>query len=184
MPLPFSMRSGPARASHAAVPPGVFPPWLGVLAVALLDQLGKAWALTALRVGEPRPLVGQVVRLLLLPNSAGLLGVAFGPWTRGLYALGALLLLAVLGTLWYRPPGGRSGPWWRPGAGAVSLVGGGALGNLIDRTCRAGGVVDYLDVGLGPWRAAVANLADVALVAGVLWLVWQAVRGPTAEGQR
>ena len=48
---------------------------------------------------------------------------------------------------------------------AVGLVGGGALGNLIDRV-RAGEVTDFID--LPRWPPF--NLADVAIVAGVILL--------------
>ena len=48
---------------------------------------------------------------------------------------------------------------------AVGLVGGGALGNLIDRAL-AGEVTDFID--LPHWPPF--NLADVAIVAGVVLL--------------
>ncbi len=57
-------------------------------------------------------------------------------------------------------------------ANAVILILGGAFSNLIDRLIR-GGVVDYL------WLpgAAVINLADIMILAGLVWL-WAAARRP------
>jgi signal peptidase II len=54
---------------------------------------------------------------------------------------------------------------------ALGLVGGGAIGNLIDRV-RADAVTDFVD--LPPWPPF--NLADVAITVGVLLLVWLYLR--------
>jgi signal peptidase II len=54
----------------------------------------------------------------------------------------------------------------------LSLVLGGALGNLIDRL-RSGEVVDFLDFYLRPlhWHWPAFNVADSAVTVGTLWLV-------------
>ena len=59
------------------------------------------------------------------------------------------------------------------------IIGGGA-GNLIDRIQYDGVVIDFLNVGVGPVRTGVFNVADVAVIAGVLLYVvtqWLGDRG-------
>ncbi len=52
----------------------------------------------------------------------------------------------------------------------LCLVLAGGLGNLIDRALR-GSVTDFINVGIGPLRTGIFNVADVAIVAGVLILI-------------
>jgi signal peptidase II len=59
--------------------------------------------------------------------------------------------------------------------GAIGLISGGALGNLLDRV-RLGHVVDFLS--LGPWPNF--NIADSAITVGVLALIWGLTRRETA----
>jgi signal peptidase II len=53
--------------------------------------------------------------------------------------------------------------------GGILYIAGGAS-NLVDRIVR-GSVVDFMNVGLGPVRTGIFNVADVALMAGVLLIV-------------
>lgn len=52
----------------------------------------------------------------------------------------------------------------------VSLVLGGAIGNLIDRV-RYGFVTDFVDFHIGHWHFATFNVADSAVSIGATWLV-------------
>jgi signal peptidase II len=135
---------------------------LGVAAAVLAaDQLTKWWAVETL---DTRTIdVVWTLRLHLTINH----GSAFS-FARGGGAVISLLALAIVAVLL------RSGRYaTRPGlAVAIGLVFGGALGNLIDRTFRAGdgflggGVVDFIDLQWWP----VFNVADAAIVVGALLL--------------
>jgi len=134
--------------------------WLlaGALAVVVvaLDQLSKALVEASLVTGERVDVLGPL-ELTLSHNS----GVAFGLASGGGEAL-ILFSLAALGAVGYllaRDPA-RPGMWV-----AVGLLAGGALGNLIDRVLE-GAVTDYVDFLSWP----PFNLADIAIVAGVLLL--------------
>src|SRR3546814_7826093 len=48
---------------------------------------------------------------------------------------------------------------------ALSLIMGGALGNVIDRVTR-GYVVDFVDFYVGSWHFAAFNVADAAITCG------------------
>jgi signal peptidase II len=49
----------------------------------------------------------------------------------------------------------------------LTLVAAGGFSNLVDRA-RFGSVTDFLALGTGPLRSGIFNVADVAILAGVL----------------
>ena len=53
---------------------------------------------------------------------------------------------------------------------AMGLVAGGGLSNWLDRLAHDGVVTDFLSVGIGPLRTGIFNVADLAVVAGILLL--------------
>lgn len=141
-------------------------PWAVALAVLLLDQLSKLWALQHLPTGRIEPFLPGLLQLRRVANS----GAAFSLMTGNSLALGvvsAVVSLAVAGWLLWRPPRGL---WLTL---AASLVLAGALGNGLDRW-RLGAVVDFLE--LVPIHFPIFNLADVAINAAVacfLFDAWQ-----------
>lgn len=50
----------------------------------------------------------------------------------------------------------------------LALVLGGGFGNLIDRVCHAGRVIDFMNLGIGSLRTGVFNVADVAILVGAV----------------
>ena len=65
--------------------------------------------------------------------------------------------------------------------GALSLVLGGAIGNLIDRL-RFGHVVDFLDFHAMGWHWPAFNVADSAITVGAIMLILEGFKGD--KGQR
>jgi lipoprotein signal peptidase len=61
---------------------------------------------------------------------------------------------------------------------ALGAVVGGAVGNVIDRV-RFGAVADFLDAHAWGWHWYVFNVADAAIVIGVLTLVADALFRPS-----
>ena len=53
---------------------------------------------------------------------------------------------------------------------ALALILAGGIGNLIDRISNNGLVTDFINVGIGPLRTGVFNVADMAVLFGVLAL--------------
>lgn len=51
---------------------------------------------------------------------------------------------------------------------ALSLMFAGGASNLVDRATNDGAVVDFLNVGIGPLRTGIFNVADIAIVLGVV----------------
>jgi signal peptidase II len=59
---------------------------------------------------------------------------------------------------------------------AVSYILAGGIGNLIDRVSNNGLVTDFLNVGIGPLRTGVFNVADMAVMFGGLAAVFLTFR--------
>lgn len=49
-----------------------------------------------------------------------------------------------------------------------ALIISGGLGNLIDRIINQGAVIDFMNIGIGPIRTGIFNVADLAIMAGIL----------------
>ena len=146
---------------------------LGIAAILfLLDQLVK-WAVTGplgiSALGDARTLL-PIFDLRFVPNVGVSLGLfaATSETTRWLLvAFTGAIAMAVLVWLWREPT--------RADQGALGLVLGGALGNILDRI-RLGYVVDYADLHFGEWRPfLVFNIADAAITIGVLILLARAL---------
>ena len=58
---------------------------------------------------------------------------------------------------------------------ALSLILGGAIGNVIDRVLF-GAVIDFLDFHLGGYHWPAFNVADSAITCGAVLLVWDGLR--------
>ncbi len=149
---------------------------LGTLA---LDQGTKRLALLLLPFGRRVTLLGGSIRLEHARNEGGFLGLGarLGQDVRGaifLWGVSAVILAAGAAAVWARLP-------LRQALG-LALVAGGGLGNLVDRFRLRGYVIDFMNLGLGPVRTGVFNVADVAIVAGVILLVLPGRRRPGDPG--
>ena len=136
-------------------------------AIVVLDQITKAAALQHLAHGVAVPVVDGVLSLTLVMNT----GLAFGllaglPATwRWLVALSSIVALVVLARVAVRVLAG--GGW--SARLSVSLIFGGAVGNLIDRA-RFGAVVDFVDAHYRGYHWPAFNVADSAITVGVVLL--------------
>ena len=134
--------------------------------VIVLDQVSKAVALERLPPGVPVELAPWLALTLVMnPGLAfGVLGGVPTGW-RWVVAVLSVVALAVLARVALRvlPAHG-----W-PGALAVGLIFGGAVGNLIDRL-RWGAVVDFVDVHWQQYHWPAFNVADSAITVGVALL--------------
>jgi signal peptidase II len=152
--------------------------FFGVAAgVVLADAFTKVMAVDRLMPSRlPREVLGETLRLTLVFNPGAAFGLHFGPWSRWIFtalSIGALVLLWEL----YRTT--RAGDFSR--TLALSLVCGGALGNLVDRLRSARGVVDFIDVGVGAMRWPTFNVADMAVSCGAVLLAIVLWREDAAE---
>ncbi len=132
---------------------------LGAVAVVAVDQATKLWVLGLdLTAGPIR--VAPFADITLVMNrgiSYGLLQQdGWGRWLLVAFTVAASVALAVW--LWRARRGIT--------LGAIALILGGAIGNLIDRVLY-GAVVDFVHLHWGTWSWYIFNVADAAIVVGV-----------------
>jgi signal peptidase II len=71
-----------------------------------------------------------------------------------------------------------------PSAIAWSLVLSGGLSNLFDRIMHDGRVNDFMNLGIGPLRTGIFNVADVCITIGVSLLIVYALQRPRVVVER
>lgn len=145
---------------------------LGIAVLVLLaDQASKWWVLAVLDLpGRGQVAVTPFLNLTMVWNQGVTFGLlrmdnAWGPPLLAGVALAVVVLLAV----WIVRAENRLV------AGALGAVAGGAVGNVIDRL-RFGAVVDFLHAHAWGWSWYVFNVADTAIVCGVVLLLLDGLR--------
>lgn len=139
-----------------------------------LDLWTKRWATETLSHRPPVELLGEYVRLTYTKNS----GVAFGLGA-GIKFPYAIFSIVAAGIIVYLFASRRVMGTARQIA--LSLILGGALGNLVDRL-STGEVVDFIEIGWNRWHWPVFNVADSAVSIGVvLFAIAWSRHSPTPE---
>ena len=151
-----------------------FPPTRVAVALAggivLLDQGTKALVREHVRLYESVSVIEGFLDLTHIRNT----GAAFGllnsldiPFKAGLMTAVALAALVAIGVF-----ASQLSPREKLARLGLTLVFGGAVGNLIDRV-TAGYVVDFVDVYWGGWHFWAFNVADAAITVGATLLVFE-----------
>lgn len=136
--------------------------WLWLTAVVVIvDQLSKAWVTSRLLPGQTIAWTSWFnIHLAFNTGAAyGFLGGQSG-WQMPLFVVITLAVSIIL-FIWL----GRIRRNQYTLCAALSLIIGGALGNLIDRL-RLSYVVDFFDFHIGSWHFATFNVADAAITVG------------------
>jgi signal peptidase II len=153
------------------------------LAVALvagvLDQASKLYLLFVYDLAANGPVeVAPFLDFILTRNTGISYGLFQSSGAAGQWVLLAIKVLAVT-LLWIWLARARD----RLTALSLGLIMGGALGNAVDRLAY-GWVVDFVHfhITTADWRFSwyVFNLADVAIVAGVIGLLYESLAGERA----
>ncbi|MDD5269304.1 MAG: signal peptidase II [Methylococcales bacterium] len=141
--------------------------WLGLsLLVIILDQVSKLAISGSMQLYQSIPVM-PFFKLTYVHNT----GAAFsflsdaGGWQRWFFAILALVISGVI-AVWLA----RLKHHEILLAVALSLVLGGAIGNLIDRLVY-GYVIDFLDVYYQTWHWPAFNIADSAITLGVILML-------------
>lgn len=140
---------------------------VGVAVIIILDQLAKLAVVRALPVYESVNVIPHLLDLTYVRNT----GVAFGllnestlPFKGVLTA--SLACIALGGIALYARQLQAHERWARIG---LTLILGGAFGNLIDRL-RLGYVIDFVDVYWRNWHFWAFNVADAAITVGAIFV--------------
>jgi signal peptidase II len=146
-----------------------------VIATIGCDRVTKHLATVELAGAPRQSFLADTVRLQYEENAGAFLSLGAGlpDWARlGIFVAGTGLLLAALGVaLLRRRFEGRD-------LVGLCLIWAGGVSNLVDRVDR-GTVVDFLNVGVGPVRTGVFNVADLAIATGVVFVL---LRGRETHG--
>ena len=128
--------------------------------VILLDQATKFLALKFLQLNTPVPLIKNFLNLTLVHNR----GAAFGLFQNQIF-LFILVSFFAIGLIFYNLKNKANSVILKL---SLSLILGGAIGNLIDRL-RYGFVIDFLDLRVWP----VFNIAVSVITIAALVLSWE-----------
>lgn len=146
---------------------------IGSLLTVALDQISKLWALKTLLIGElpPDGLIRTKNQVVIDGcfhfKLAGNKGAAWGlfrslpeDWRVPFFVLISVIAVGVILYLYRRTKGNKLESI------ALTLILGGALGNLVDRI-RLGFVIDFIDWFYGNHHWPTFNIADVWITVGV-----------------
>ena len=135
------------------------------------DQVTKVAARRALEGRGGVPLLDGLLHFQLVENPGAFLsmGATMPETWRQVFFLIALPLGLLLMALVMILSSGSS----RIVLCALSLIIGGGIGNLLDRIFNHGAVVDFVSIEAFGLRTGIFNLADVAIVAGGMLLVFE-----------
>ena len=150
--------------------------WLGLSTlIIIIDQISKLWISGHFSYGEALPVTG-FFNLVLAHNK----GAAFsmlsdaGGWQRWMFS--AIAVIASIWITWLL----RRHPQQKLFCFALSMVLGGALGNLIDRISY-GYVVDFLDFHWSGHHFPAFNAADSAITCGAALLLLDSFTNKTGK---
>jgi signal peptidase II len=142
----------------------------------VLDQATKLYTLFVYDLPVKEPVeFAPFINLIVVWNR----GVSYGLFQQnselGRWGLIVISILAAIGlSLWIRRTSAKLL------AVSLGLIAGGAIGNVIDRLAY-GAVFDFIQIHVGSWSWYVFNVADAAIVAGVVGLLYDSF---VLEGRR
>jgi signal peptidase II len=145
---------------------------LGAVVIIALDQITKSAVTARFTLHEVFPVIPGLFNLVYVMNP----GAAFGFMAdasetfRYVFFTGVTVAAAIL-IVYYLI---KSNPRNLMLAGSLTLIFGGAVGNLIDRL-RFGAVVDVLDVYIGSAHWPAFNVADSAITCGAILMIWEMI---------
>jgi len=145
-----------------------------VLVIVVLDQVTKIYIDTHMTLHESIPVVQGFFNITYVRNP----GAAFGfladasPTVRALFLIGVSIFASGL-IVYYIAKMKTEDILLTYG---MSLILGGAVGNLIDRI-RLGEVIDFLDVYISTYHWPAFNVADSAVTVGAVILFYKLIRG-------
>ncbi|MBU3605501.1 lipoprotein signal peptidase [Polynucleobacter sp. MWH-Creno-3A4] len=135
-----------------------------------IDQITKWQALSHLQLGVPEQVLPFLNWLLLFNPGAAFSFLAQGSgWQRWFFTILGLIACAYIIWLLRKNQNDKLLCW------ALSLILGGALGNVLDRL-MCGAVIDFIDFHYANWRWPAFNIADSAICIGAVLIIFGELR--------
>ena len=144
----------------------------GTIAIIVLDQITKAVIREKLFMYGSYKVIDGFFSLVYVMNPGAAFGFLAGAPEifRYLFFI-SVTVLAILLIIYYIL---KSKSQDMLIAISLTLIFGGAVGNLIDRI-RFGAVVDFLDLYIGAWHWPAFNVADSAISIGAVLMIWEMI---------
>jgi len=132
------------------------------LAVAVIDQATKALVVSRLALNSIHAIIPGFLNLVYFRNTGSAFGLLRGASSikTALMVILTLTAIIVIAFIVRRTASVLQ-------AFCLSLISGGAVGNLIDRL-TSGSVVDFIDIHAGAYHWPAFNIADSAITTGVM----------------
>lgn len=143
--------------------------------VLIIDQLSKSIVVEVLTLNKPVSIIPKFFSLTLCQNT----GTAFGILSNARPLIITCTIIAIIliyHFIYCFKNNTRNNI-------AFGLLYGGLAGNLIDRTIL-GYVIDFLDFYIGKFDYPVFNIADIAIVIGVILLIYATLKGEEVNEDR
>ena len=162
-----SVETHPSDAAAHRPRRSLVPFFVAAALIVALDQLTKHLAVSRLDDGRVVNVIDGILTFRLTYNPGGAFGLGRG--LPGFFLVASIVIVVMVIVLARR----IDDPRWVVPLGAIL---GGGVGNLIDRLVRepGGRVVDFIDLQVWP----LFNIADSAIVLGVVTLFWLTFRAP------
>ena len=145
---------------------------MAIVATVGCDRVTKHMASTTLADAPGRSFLADTLRLEYAENTGAFLSLG-ADWPRpvrtAVFGVGNTVLLVALTVVAIR------GRWPGTALLGVALFVAGGASNLLDRI-TSGMVIDFMNVGVGPLRTGIFNVADVAIMLGAGILVVEGYR--------
>ncbi|HJV77291.1 MAG TPA: signal peptidase II [Paludibacter sp.] len=142
--------------------------YLIALFVILLDQITKWLIVSRMEFGESIQIIDKILYITSHRNR----GAAWGILQGQMWLFYVITLIVIVGIIIYIQRAAKDK--WLMGL-SLGLMLGGAIGNFIDRVIRKE-VVDFIHTFIFGYNFPVFNIADSALVIGVILLMIQMFR--------
>jgi signal peptidase II len=133
------------------------------------DRVTKRIAVETLAGGPERSFLADTVRLVYAENTGGFLSLGADLPKRvrtGVFTVATGVMLIAFVTA------GIQSRWDVWSVLGLTLLAAGGASNWADRVVH-GRVVDFLNVGIGSLRTGIFNVADIAIMAGVVMLLYR-----------
>jgi signal peptidase II len=143
--------------------------------IILADQFSKYWAQQYFVLDVPVPVFSWLNFTLAFNPGAAFRFLGDSGFWRIFFLSGLSFFVSLYLIVWLL----RSARSQMLLCFSLSLIIGGAIGNLIDRL-RFGYVVDCIDFHIGNWHFATFNVADSAISVGAFFLIIKLVLGKKA----
>ncbi|WP_281241143.1 signal peptidase II [Pelagirhabdus alkalitolerans] len=148
--------------------------YLLAIIIIALDQMTKRWVVVNMELRESIPVIEDIFYITSHRNP----GAAWGILQDQMYFFYIVTIIVIGVIVYYMTKYAKENMWIGIGLG---LVLGGAIGNFIDRLIYQE-VVDFLNVYIGTYNYPIFNVADSALVVGVIILAILTIKDEFIKG--